>query len=375
MHSLSLLTVVVAARSAFAHMEMREPLAFRSRFGSGTQIDYSNTSPLLGDGSNFPCKGYHHDTGNMPVATYQAGDTVQLKLEGSATHGGGSCQVSLSYDGGNTFKVIMSMIGGCPLPKNYLVKIPHFAPQGEVVFAWSWFNLLGNREMYMNCALVNIKSGSGNSSDFENLPDMYVANVGNGKKTVEGSNTIFPRPGDNVLYGHGLGPASGDSSPAAIKASSSTAKASSFTEKASSSTAKASPATEKASPSTTKASSSTEKASSSTAVTSSPGAISIPPAWNTTLYNSTTSSHAPWPTAPCPTHNLNATTSTTPASSSYPIFIKQSGSDTTPLSSSSAASQHRPATTATLSGLSVSGTASGSGLQDSFSLRCSCSLV
>ncbi|EEH34429.1 hypothetical protein PAAG_05478 [Paracoccidioides lutzii Pb01] len=318
MHSLSLLTVAVAARSAFAHMEMREPLALRSRFGSGPNVDYSNTSPLLTDGSDFPCKGYHHDKGTAPVAVYGAGETVQLKLEGTATHGGGSCQVSLSYNGGVTFRVIKSMIGGCPLAKSYAVEIPHSAPRGEVLFAWTWFNLIGNREMYMNCAMVRIEGGSENTTNFDSFPKMFVANVGNGRKTVEGVDTVFPNPGANVVYGHGLGPASGGSSPAAIKASHAAIKASPATAKASSSTAKASPATAKAS---------------SAAVTSSQAAISIPSAWNTTLYNSTTSSHATLPTAPYPTHHLNATTST-PAPSSYSVF-RQHGNGTSPVPSAS----------------------------------------
>ena len=47
-----------------------------------------------------------------------------MTIAGSITHDGGSCQLSLSYDNGVTFKVIQSMIGGCPLVPGYNFTIP-----------------------------------------------------------------------------------------------------------------------------------------------------------------------------------------------------------------------------------------------------------
>lgn len=41
---------------------------------------------------------------------------MRVSLEGAAIHGGGSCQASLSYDNGGTFKVLKSWIGIYPLP-------------------------------------------------------------------------------------------------------------------------------------------------------------------------------------------------------------------------------------------------------------------
>lgn len=34
-----------------------------------------------------------------------------MSLQGTAIHNGGSCQISLSYDNGKTFRVIKSFIG------------------------------------------------------------------------------------------------------------------------------------------------------------------------------------------------------------------------------------------------------------------------
>jgi hypothetical protein len=68
-----------------------------------------------------------------------------------AAHGGGSCQVSLSFDGGNNFQVIRSYQGGCPAnatfnnndlpprnqsPQRFEFMIPKETPNGHAIFAW-----------------------------------------------------------------------------------------------------------------------------------------------------------------------------------------------------------------------------------------------
>lgn len=156
-------------------------------------------------GSNFPCKGYQKNTPWRATVGYTAGSTYNITLSGSATHGGGSCQLSLSYDKGTTFKVIQSMQGGCPLQSKYNFNVPKDVADGNAILAWSWFNLIGNREMYMNCADVSISGGTGTMGAFENkYPDMFVANVGNNCSTVENQQTVFANPGAQVIYGAGV---------------------------------------------------------------------------------------------------------------------------------------------------------------------------
>lgn len=75
-----------------------------------------------------------------PTASLSAGSQYNMTLEGSATHGGGSCQISLSYDDGATFRVIKSIIGGCPFTERYNYTVPSFAPSGKALLAWSWQN-------------------------------------------------------------------------------------------------------------------------------------------------------------------------------------------------------------------------------------------
>ncbi|ROT42791.1 putative endoglucanase [Sodiomyces alkalinus F11] len=195
-------------------MEMTWPPPFRSRHNPfTTDIDYSMTNPLSSSGSDFPCKGYHRllDTAQGgSVVEWEAGQSYGLTLGGSATHNGGSCQASLSYDRGQTWTVIHSYIGNCPLKPTWEFSLPHDTPSGSALFAWSWFNNIGNREMYMNCAHVTI-SGYESAAEiqerarppgapFYGRPALFVANVGNGCSTLEGADVEFPQPGPDVDY-------------------------------------------------------------------------------------------------------------------------------------------------------------------------------
>ncbi len=204
--------------SGWAHMEMSYPYPLRSRLDPltpGDLRDYDNIAPLRPDGSDFPCKNYHGSAPWRPVATYVAGGSYTMSVTGGARHHGGSCQLSLSYDQGATFKVIKSIVGGCPLKSEYAFTVPASAPSGPALFAWSWFNLMGNREMYMNCAQVVIEGGSlarsasaNASAGLEELPEIFVANVGAQGRctTTETEQLIFPEPGPEIEYGAGLSP-------------------------------------------------------------------------------------------------------------------------------------------------------------------------
>lgn len=189
--------------SAFGHMQMKTPYPLHSQFNPSPPgpVDYDMRAPLAPDGSNYPCKGYNKDLNGVPsVVTYTAGQSYKITMEGSASHLGGSCQISLSYDSGATWKVIHSMIGGCPLKESYDFTVPKDAPNGKgVLLAWTWFNKVGNREMYMNCAVVDIVGGSQGTT--LNTPEMFRANTFGGSCiTPEGVDFVFPNPGDSVEY-------------------------------------------------------------------------------------------------------------------------------------------------------------------------------
>ncbi|KAK2882503.1 hypothetical protein FQN49_000269, partial [Arthroderma sp. PD_2] len=175
---------VVAAAAAFmglanAHMVMESPIPFNP--------ENLDNGPLLRSGADYPCKfNPTKDTGGSYLPgkfdssknKFAIGEKIPLTFKGSAVHGGGSCQVSLTTDKiptkNSEFKVIHSILGGCPanvdgnLPEDpnghgaskFEFQIPsHIAP-GEYTLAWTWFNRIGNREMYMNCAPVEVTGGS-----------------------------------------------------------------------------------------------------------------------------------------------------------------------------------------------------------------------
>jgi hypothetical protein len=174
--------------------------------------DYSYTSPLSASGANFPCKGYAQEPFNS-IANYAAGEVYSLTLEGTATHGGGSYQIALSFDRGETFQVIKSILGHCPEAMLYTFQIPEDAPSGPALLAWTWFNKVGKREMYMNCAQVTVHAEPTASRNndwmipdqplsvrWADRPAIFVANVNAEGQctTIENEEVNFPRPGPDT---------------------------------------------------------------------------------------------------------------------------------------------------------------------------------
>ncbi|KAF2428898.1 hypothetical protein EJ08DRAFT_698913 [Tothia fuscella] len=199
------LVVTIFASYAYAHITMHDPAPYSPK---------PDNSPLSSGGSNFPCK-VGSGLSASSVTRTAIGQSVQLTFDGSANHGGGSCQVSLSKDGASSlnanskFKVIYSIMGGCPgsngANKQYQVSIPNEVPSGDYTLAWTWFNKIGNREMYMNCAPVSVSGTKGSEGSYNSLPDMAVYNIAgkNDCKTTETKDVQFPNPGKYVQTGAG----------------------------------------------------------------------------------------------------------------------------------------------------------------------------
>ncbi|TDZ59856.1 hypothetical protein CTRI78_v005029 [Colletotrichum trifolii] len=208
------------ATLASAHMKMSSPVPY-----GASSLD---NSPLDPSGSDFPCKqrsGVYTLDGASNV--YAQGATGDLAFIGSAVHGGGSCQVSITYDAqpdkNSVWKVIKSIEGGCPAKNaagnlgdnanqqnkdTYNFQIPEDMPAGNGTIAWTWFNKVGNREMYMNCGPVTITGSEGSQSAFEALPNMFVANLKSVNDCVvpEGTDVQFPNAGKSVdVFGTALG--------------------------------------------------------------------------------------------------------------------------------------------------------------------------
>ncbi|KAL4753209.1 hypothetical protein BDW72DRAFT_169555 [Aspergillus terricola var. indicus] len=198
-----------------AHMVMTNPVPYNFK-------SWDN-SPIAGDGSNFPCKETDYTVTTENYLT--KGQEHTLEFQGSATHGGGSCQISITSDRAPTkdtqWSVIKSIEGGCMDPnegdtnqgggagmKNGFTPsftIPDDFEDGQYTLAWTWINRIGQREFYMNCAPVTISGGSSTKrSDVaavekraQNYPPMFIANI-NGCKTEQNKSPRFPSPGSVV---------------------------------------------------------------------------------------------------------------------------------------------------------------------------------
>ncbi|KAJ8069910.1 hypothetical protein OCU04_000318 [Sclerotinia nivalis] len=203
------LAAFLGASTINAHLSMIFPPPFRSALNPNavqSQIDYSITAPLASSGSNFPCKYNDMGTpGGKSVVTWAAGATANWTVGTGAVHGGGSCQVALSYDSGKTFRVIHSYIGSCPAAVGASADftIPADAPAGEAMFAWTWQNQIGNREFYMSCASVTIEASASKARAapavaFSSRPDLFLVNLGNGCTSVESKAVNYPNPGPDA---------------------------------------------------------------------------------------------------------------------------------------------------------------------------------
>ncbi|KAJ1926749.1 hypothetical protein IWQ60_003518 [Tieghemiomyces parasiticus] len=180
-----LVTALLSATSVSAHMAMISPCPRYSSHAScpsppaGQSVDYSIKSPIgTKDQIGQPlCK--FQTPYDRPVATYEAGSSIPVEfMTGGASHGGGHCQFSLSYDGGSTFVVLHSVLNHCfGSGLQFSVPIPSNAPSSDrVVFSWSWVNAVGNREFYQNCADIAITGGDPHGE--LTGPQMVVANYG-----------------------------------------------------------------------------------------------------------------------------------------------------------------------------------------------------
>lgn len=172
-----------------SHGVMNNPQPYHLHTEPLLQVD-----PLNATKYPFPCHGpvgaAEHVT---PVV---AGEPVFVNFTIGAEHHGGSCQFSVTYKDPDShdfnlksnWKTIFTIIGGCPAESRYDLSVgfdkgpfgvlptdqnrrysapschndtgincirqfnipfPKDMPNGNATFAWTWFNYVGNREMYM----------------------------------------------------------------------------------------------------------------------------------------------------------------------------------------------------------------------------------
>ncbi|KAF7186253.1 hypothetical protein HII31_12328 [Pseudocercospora fuligena] len=205
--TLALAALAVCGTST-AHMIMVQPKPFNAKT--------INNSPLVGvkpgsATSDFPCKvgkaGPKYDDASVSMNHMKAGEKQQLSFEGSASHGGGTCLLSISLDQypdeNSVWKIIQTYEGGCPTTadgndgaNNFTFSIPNEIPNGFSTLSWIWYNKIGNREIYMNCAPISLEFSTGNNETYNSLPDAYVINLPPEEcSSVETTDLEIPHPG------------------------------------------------------------------------------------------------------------------------------------------------------------------------------------
>jgi hypothetical protein len=195
----AIVAVAALSISANAHIIMESPVPY--------SVDKIDNSPITA--SQFPCKSNLGFTVSK-MNSMAVGAQQTIKFKGTAVHGGGSCQLSVTLDTSPTensvFKVIKSIEGGCPgvdgSTNSYDFALPDSIPNGKATFAWTWFSKMsGAPELYMNCAPIEVTGGASDKTKFDALPDMLVANIGKGCTTAQNFATKFPSPGSVVQDG------------------------------------------------------------------------------------------------------------------------------------------------------------------------------
>lgn len=110
--------------------------------------------------------------------------------------------MSVSYDQGKTFAVIASIIGGCLTGSGTSIKFPipaDLPSASKATLMWTWQNKVGNREMYGNCAVIDVTGSS--SSSFTGPVPFRVNTFPDGTCiNTEGQDMVYPNPGPSVQY-------------------------------------------------------------------------------------------------------------------------------------------------------------------------------
>jgi hypothetical protein len=228
---------VASATFAFAafgnaHLIMKTPTPFG--VGSLNNSPLNDAKPGTAE-SDYPCKQRKgvYDISEMNKIAVET--PTLMTFEGSASHGGGTCQIAITLDkeptANSTFKIIQVFEGGCPTTQDsgstnpFTFTLPKETPNGQVTLAWLWYNRIGNREAYMNCAPVEVSGGSDNDDYFNSLPNMYLINLPTSEcqstQNYGSDSVIIPNPGQYILkypQGQSLVKASGNGCKAAADA-------------------------------------------------------------------------------------------------------------------------------------------------------------
>ncbi|KAI9597794.1 hypothetical protein BDF19DRAFT_383212, partial [Syncephalis fuscata] len=166
----------------FAPIVRGEPRIKKQYFGIA---DYDLNAPLNSADypGKFPCR---YQKKGPAMAKYTAGKSFAVMFKTGNSHRGGHCQFAISYDNGETWVVLKTIIELCFMdlaPWVYNIPLPKGAKNGPALFGWGWMNAEGNREYYMNCADIEINGGSDTGS--LTGPELFVGQLDGKPKIPE----------------------------------------------------------------------------------------------------------------------------------------------------------------------------------------------
>ncbi|KAI5196235.1 hypothetical protein E4T39_07861 [Aureobasidium subglaciale] len=191
-----------------SHLKLNNPVPYSKKT---LQLGPLKNALPGSEQSDFPCQSKRIGGADPWIVDQEnelvAGEPQTMTFDGSASHGGGSCQLSVTLDrqptAESTFKTIASWIGGCPIddtnggtrPWNYT--IPSEVPNGKATLAWSWVaRLSGQPEFYMNCAPITVSGGANDTIEFDQLEDLFRVNLPSSECGSQlSSNLEIPNPG------------------------------------------------------------------------------------------------------------------------------------------------------------------------------------
>lgn len=172
-------------QSCLAHISMSFPPSRYNQlskyYSDSGLVNYNLRSPLTvpPDYFSFPCKGFPK---GPSVAIFDS-NTITVTLEGTATHGGGHCQLGVSYDD-NTFVVLRTVLNNCLLDSmTYSFDLPENISNQNLTVFWTWINRIGNREYYMECSDVTVNNYGTNT--YIQGKELLVVNIGNNPRIPE----------------------------------------------------------------------------------------------------------------------------------------------------------------------------------------------
>ncbi|KAI9597759.1 hypothetical protein BDF19DRAFT_420648 [Syncephalis fuscata] len=121
----------------------------------------------------YPCR---HQRKGPVMAKYTAGKSFAVMFKTGNSHRGGHCQFAISYDNGQNWVVLKTIIEMCFMDK---------AP---------W----GNREYFMNCVDIEINGGSNTGS--LTGPELFVAQLSGRPKIPEWAYTDGKKDGKEHFF-------------------------------------------------------------------------------------------------------------------------------------------------------------------------------